>query len=267
MNHDPSHDNELTGVIIGAAIEVHRQLGPELDEAAYEDALSRKLHSQGIQNRRQVPLPLIYQGVKLDCGYRLDLLVQERLPVELKAVHELLRVHEAQLLTYQRLGGYPLALLMNFNVAVLKDGLKRMAETRHSTPPSHEGPADEPLRDDRLTHEVVLAAIEVHRHLGPGLLESSYLACLCHELTQRRVPFECCKEVPLHFDGEVLSATAEIPLLVAGELPVFPLSTASLRPLHTSAALARLRQGAWKRGLVLNFNSVRLLDGIKRVSL
>ncbi len=118
--------NQLTEKIIGAAIEVHRTLGPGLMESAYAECLCRELLLQGIPFEREKALPVAYKGVKLDCGYRLDLLVAGSVVVELKAVEELLPIHEAQLLTYLRLGGWKVGLLINFNVPVLTKGVKRM---------------------------------------------------------------------------------------------------------------------------------------------
>lgn len=118
--------NELTETIIGAAIEVHRALGPGLLESAYEECLCRELRLRDVPFERQRPLPIEYKGAKLDCGYRLDVLVAGRVVVEIKAVAALEPIHEAQLLTYLRLGGWSVGLLMNFNVAVLKSGIKRM---------------------------------------------------------------------------------------------------------------------------------------------
>ena len=131
-----TEDNDLTGVVIRAAIAVHRQLGPALEEVAYEEALSIRLTKLGIANRRQVPLPLSYKNVHLDCGYRLDLLVEERLPLELKAVPQLHAIDDAQLMTYLRIGKFPLGLLINFNVAVLKEGIRlRVASREWQIPP------------------------------------------------------------------------------------------------------------------------------------
>ena len=261
-----SEDNQLSGSVIGAAIDVHRQLGPNLDEIGDEEALARKLTTLGIANRRQVPLPLTYKGVRLDCGYRIDIVVEDRLPLELKAVAVILGVHEAQLLTYQRVGCFPLGLLINFNVALLKQGIVRKAETRIWVPPEQSAVEIDSLRAfDPASAAVVLAAIEVHRHIGPGMLSSSYLACLCHELSTRRIAFEKEKQLPILFDSEPLSAHAEVPLVIAGQVPVFPISAESIDPIHTSTALARLRQGGWKQGLILNFNSETMVSGIKRV--
>ncbi len=117
--------NEITGAIIGAAIEVHRHLGPGLLESAYEECLCRELSLREIPFERQKPLPLEYKGLRLECGYRLDLLVGSLVVVEVKAVEEILPVHEAQLLTYMRLGRWPIGLLINFNVPVLKQGIRR----------------------------------------------------------------------------------------------------------------------------------------------
>jgi GxxExxY protein len=118
-------DTELTHKIIGAAIEVHRQLGPGLLESAYEECLARELTLRGIFYERQKPIPVVYKSVKLDCGYRLDLLVEHRVVVELKAIEQLTPIHEAVVLTYLKLSGNTLGLLINFHVAVLKDGVRR----------------------------------------------------------------------------------------------------------------------------------------------
>lgn len=118
-------EKEITQAIIGAAIEVHRALGPGLLESAYEECLCYELGIQGLSCVRQVDLPLSYKGIKLDCGYRLDVMVEEIVLLELKAVEKLLPIHEAQLLTYMRLSGAKVGLLMNFNVPVMRDGIVR----------------------------------------------------------------------------------------------------------------------------------------------
>ncbi|MCF6280879.1 MAG: GxxExxY protein [Candidatus Polarisedimenticolaceae bacterium] len=115
----------LTGKVIGCAIEVHRALGPGLLESTYEQCLARELGMQEIPFRLQVPLPVKYKGIQLDCGYRIDLLVDKRLILELKAVENIKGIHEAQLLTYMKLSGIGKGLLINFNVTKLVDGVKR----------------------------------------------------------------------------------------------------------------------------------------------
>jgi GxxExxY protein len=109
-----------TEKVIGLAIEVHRQLGPGLLESAYEECLCLELQEAGLAFRRQVPLPITYKSVRLDCGYRLDLLIDDQLILELKSVEGLLPIHEAQVLAYMRLSGARTGLLLNFNSAVLK---------------------------------------------------------------------------------------------------------------------------------------------------
>ncbi|HEX8340663.1 MAG TPA: GxxExxY protein [Tepidisphaeraceae bacterium] len=116
---------ELTEKMIGAMIEVHKEVGPGLLESAYEECLCREFGLCGLQFRRQVPVPVVYKGVELDCGYRLDLLVEEAVVVEIKSVKAIEPIFEAQLITYLKLGGWQVGLLVNFNVRVLKDGLKR----------------------------------------------------------------------------------------------------------------------------------------------
>jgi GxxExxY protein len=118
-------DNEITHAIIGAAIEVHKRLGPGLLESAYEECLLHELRTRNLSVERQKGLPVIYKEVKLDCGYRLDLLVEGKVVVELKSVENLAPIHEAIILTYLRLSGQKIGLLINFNVTVLKDGVRR----------------------------------------------------------------------------------------------------------------------------------------------
>jgi GxxExxY protein len=115
----------LTAKVIGCAIEVHRALGPGLLESTYEQCLAREFGLQGIAFQLQVPLPVQYKGIQLDCGYRVDVLVDRQLILELKAVEEIKGIHEAQLLTYMKLAGIRTGLLINFNVEVLKDGIRR----------------------------------------------------------------------------------------------------------------------------------------------
>lgn len=116
---------ELTDAVIGAAIEVHRALGPGLLESTYEICLCRELSIREIPFERQVAIPVEYEGVKLDCGYRADLVVTGRLLVEIKSVDALASIHEAQLISYLKLGGWHVGLLINFNVQLLKSGIRR----------------------------------------------------------------------------------------------------------------------------------------------
>ena len=117
--------NKPTEQVIGAAIEVHRAVGSGLLESAYEECLCQELDLRQIPFERQLPLSVEYKGARLDCGYRLDLLVAKAVVVEIKVVSVLEQIHEAQLLTYLKLGGWKLGLLINFNVPLLKDGIKR----------------------------------------------------------------------------------------------------------------------------------------------
>lgn len=263
MNIDK--DNELTGTVIGAAISVHRALGPGLDEVIYEEALSDKLSTLGIPHQRQKPLNLVYKGKTLDCGFRLDLVAGKRLPLELKAVEWIIPIHEAQLLTYMRLGNYALGLLINFDVTLLKEGIRRKVHTKPRLP-SHSSLPDLRQGFDSLSAELLHAALEVHRFLGPGLLRSAYEECLCHEMVQRGITIERACQIPLHFEDRRLSQCAKIPLVVGGHVPVFCLSVAALTPLHEARLLARLRQTQWPYGFLLNFNAASLDQGIRRIT-
>jgi GxxExxY protein len=119
-------DTKITGIVIGAAIEVHQALGPGLLESAYHECLCWELKLREVRFENQLVLPVNYKGLALDCSYRLDLLVESTLVVELKSVAWLESIHQAQLLTYMKLGAWPLGLLINFNVRTLKDGIRRM---------------------------------------------------------------------------------------------------------------------------------------------
>ncbi|MCX6100319.1 MAG: GxxExxY protein [Candidatus Bipolaricaulota bacterium] len=118
--------NQITDQIIGAAIAVHSALGPGLLESAYEACLEQELVRLGLEVERQVPLPVVYRGVRLECGYRLDLLVERLVVVEVKAISELAPIHDAQLISYLRLSGCKIGLILNFDVLRLKDGIRRL---------------------------------------------------------------------------------------------------------------------------------------------
>jgi GxxExxY protein len=122
--HEMEFD-QLSNRVIGCALEVHRALGPGLLESAYEQCLAHELSLSGISFKVQCPLPVKYKGIKLDCGYRIDLLVNDELIVELKSVDQIMGIHQAQLLTYMKLSDVKVGLLINFNVEILKTGIKR----------------------------------------------------------------------------------------------------------------------------------------------
>ena len=124
--HKEFHDHPLTGMVIGCAIEVHRCLGPGLFESTYQQCLAHELNINKIDFRTQISMPVSYKGVKLDCGYRLDFLIEDFLVLELKSAENLNKVHQAQILTYMRLSEAPLGLLINFNVSLLKDGIRKL---------------------------------------------------------------------------------------------------------------------------------------------
>ena len=119
-------ENELSNKLIGLAIDIHTGLGPGLLESAYKECLYYKVGKSGLYVEKEKPMPLIFEEVKLECGYRIDLLVENKLVIEIKSVEALNDVHLAQILTYMKLGNYKLGLLLNFNVVKLKDGIKRV---------------------------------------------------------------------------------------------------------------------------------------------
>ncbi len=118
-------ENEISKIMIGKAIEVHKALGPGLLESAYQECLYYELFESGLKVEKEKPMPIIYKDVKLDHGYRIDLLIENKVVVEIKTVDAIIDVHEAQILTYLKLGDYKLGLLINFNVPLLKEGIRR----------------------------------------------------------------------------------------------------------------------------------------------
>jgi GxxExxY protein len=120
------NENELSNRIIGFAIEIHQSLGPGLLESAYKECLYFRLKKEGFLVEKEKSMPLIYEDVKLDCGYRIDILVDNKVVIEIKSVDSINEVHFAQTLTYMKLGNYKLGLLINFNVSLLKEGIKRI---------------------------------------------------------------------------------------------------------------------------------------------
>ncbi len=120
------HENEIANIIIGCAIDIHRSLGPGLLESAYQECLCYKLAKEGLKLHKEKPMPLVYEDVHLDCGYRIDILVEDKVVIEIKSVEALNDVHMAQTLTYMKLGNYRLGLLINFNVNLLKHGVRRV---------------------------------------------------------------------------------------------------------------------------------------------
>ena len=126
----PYRVNDITGAIVNSAMKVHSLLGPGLLESAYQACLAHELRTRGFDVATEVPLPVVYEGQKIEVGYRIDLVVEHRVVVEVKSVEALHPIHEAQLLSYMRLSGIGIGLLMNFNVLCLRNGIKRMVDGR-----------------------------------------------------------------------------------------------------------------------------------------
>jgi GxxExxY protein len=228
-------------------------------------------------------VPVVYKGTRLECGYRIDVLAENTVVVEIKAVEVFNPVHQAQLLTYLRLGGWKLGLLVNFNVAVLKDGVQRYvlglgeegsetAETRRAQRP--ETSLRDEARDcyvncgdaeaERLAREVLASVVAVQRELGPGLLQSSYEVCLCQELRVRGVEFERRREAKMSYKGQALESDT-ITLVVGGKIVVHPLAVNCVYPVHRVALLSQLRLSGYPLGFLVNFNEPRPGTGIHRV--
>lgn len=125
MNLEASTER-IASEVINIALMIHKKLGPGLLESAYKECLYYELQANGFKVEKEKPIPLVYNGIRLDCGYRADLVVEDRILLELKAIEELTKIHMAQMLTYLRIGGYHLGFIMNFNVLLFKNGIKRV---------------------------------------------------------------------------------------------------------------------------------------------
>ncbi len=260
----PDLGGDLTKTIIGAAMAVHRSFGPGLDEADYEQALHIELTAMGIEHECQVPLGLTYKGVKLDCGYRIDLVLPGQLLLELKVVDKLHPLHHAQLLTYLQLAQIPLGLLMNFNVLMLRDGLIRKANTVRVSPQPLTSLA--PVHDfDQLSREVLASALEVQHHLGTGLLRSAYEICLAHELTGRGLKVERGLPVNLVYRDQLIASKKQIPLVVADRLLVACHCVSALGPLQLSRDRSLLRSAHIETGLSINFHAESQGPDVRRI--
>lgn len=270
------HPNLLTQTVIGAAMKAHRELGPGHDEIAYEKALAFALHKGGIRVQAQRPVPVEYKGIRLDCGYRLDLLVEGELVVEVKSVEAVLPVHEAQLVTYLRLCGRHLGLLINFNEAMLKDGIRRRvynfddgsvllaSSGRFPMQSNAETQRAQRKAADELTERIIGAAVEVHRHFGPGLLVSAYKSALAHELKLQRLSFEWNQPVQLIFEHEKIQGGSKIDFIVEDSVVLKILAVDIMTPLYKSQLLSQLRFSGKRLGLLINFNTPLLREGIQR---
>lgn len=259
-------DGKLTGAVIGAAISVHRELGPGLDEIDYELALGVELAERRICHRRQVPLPLMYRGKKLDCGYRMDFVAEDSLVIEVKAAETLHPLHEAQLLSYLRLTGIRVGLLMNFNSLLLRDGIKRRVD---SGPGIRVRSGPESVTDDfdRLSREIVAAAIRVQEELGPGLLRSAYETCLACEMRQRGFRVDRALPVELAYHGLPLPRHVEIPMMIEGSHVVSCLCVKELTEIHFARHRSHQKAARANTGMCLNFHSKNLACHLTRITL
>jgi GxxExxY protein len=256
--------SEMTKVVIGAAIAVHKALGPGLDEADYEMALHLELLERGIEHDCQVALPVVYKGVRLECGYRMDLVVSGGLLLELKVADKLHPLHEAQLLTYLKLSKMALGLLMNFNVVLLREGIVRRVQTiAHQEVPIVSMP---PIHGfDALSEEVVSAALEVQHVLGPGLLRSAYEACLAHELGLRGVKVERGLPANVRYRESLFPSNKQIPMIVEGQVLVACHCVSELKPLHLARDRSLLKVAAVETGLSMNFHAESFGAEIRRI--
>ena len=263
--HHEDLGSELTKRVIAAAIAVHREFGPGLDEADYERALHLELAAMGIEHECLVPLPLIYKGTKLDCGYRMDLVVAGWLLLELKAVEKLHPLHEAQLITYLRLARLKLGLLMNFGSLVLRDGIVRRANSSVRESKLY-APGAEFQSMDELSREVMDAAFEMQHVLGTGLLRSAYEAALAHELTLRGLKMEQRLPVNLLYREQLIPSAKELPITIEGRLMVSCVYAKTIEPLLLARQKSLLGASDAETGLCLNFHAPSLAVEVRRIS-
>lgn len=211
----------------------------------------------GIEHDCQVPLPLIYKGANLDCGYRMDLVVASQLLLELKSVEKVHPLHEAQLLTYLRLAQIKLGLLMNFGNLVLRDGIVRRANSASRVLKSRNSKTVKTVMDD-LSHEVIDAAIEVQHILGTGLLRSAYEAALAHEIQLRGLKVEQRLPASVIYREQLITSTKQIPLVIEGRLMVATVCAKKLDPIHLARQRSLLKAAQIENGLCFNFHAISM---------
>ena len=211
----------------------------------------------GIEHDCQVPLPLIYKGANLDCGYRMDLVVAGQLLLELKSVEKVHPLHEAQLLTYLRLAQIKLGLLMNFGNLVLRDGIVRRANSASRVLKSRNSKTVKTVMDD-LSHEVIDAAIEVQHILGTGLLRSAYEAALAHEIQLRGLKVEQRLPASVIYREQLITSTKQIPLVIEGRLMVATVCAKKLDPIHLARQRSLLKAAQIENGLCFNFHAISM---------
>ena len=211
----------------------------------------------GIEHDCQVPLPLIYKGANLDCGYRMDLVVAGQLLLELKSVEKVHPLHEAQLLTYLRLAQIKLGLLMNFGNLVLRDGIVRRANSASRVLKSRNSKTAKTVMDD-LSHEVIDAAIEVQHILGTGLLRSAYEAALAHEIQLRGLKVEQRLPASVIYREQLITSTKQIPLVIEGRLMVATVCAKKLDPIHLARQRSLLKAAQIENGLCFNFHAISM---------
>lgn len=261
------HRPDIAYPAIQAAVDVHQSLGPRQNESTYERAFAARLQAAGLEVWTQVGLPLRYKQARLDCGFRVDAIVARSLVVEVKAVESLAPIHDAQVPTYLRLTEIKLGLLLNFDVAVMRQGIRRLILSSRPGPPTPDNTNCSPIVRGLtpLARQLWDAAGEVHQQLGPGLLPKAYETCLAYELHARRLAFRRAVQVPLDFPGAKGGETLHVPLLVDDRLPVVCLAVAELTDVHRARVRTMLRHGNWPHGLAINFNVLRLADGFRQV--
>ncbi|MEK7288615.1 MAG: GxxExxY protein [Planctomycetota bacterium] len=282
--------NKITESIIGVAIDIHRAFGSGLLESAYEACMTYDLIQAGMTVEQQKPLPVVYRGVKLECGYRLDLLIENEVIVETKSVEKLLPIHNAQLLSYLKLAGCKVGLLMNFNVEMLKDGIQRVVnhfpESSAVTNPKAKLPVerlslkksysftaenaevaemDQEERLNKITETIIGVAIYIHKALGSGLLESAYEACMVYDITQAGLSVEQQIPIPVKYREVKIECGYRLDLLVDKEVIVEIKSIETFLPIHKARLMSHLKLAGCKVGLLINFNVEILKDGIQRV--
>lgn len=264
--------NDLSRRVIGAAIDVHRELGPGHDEILYEDALAVALAGRSLPFQRQQSLPILYRGCRLESGFRTDFVVGNELVVEVKSAESMHPVFGAQVRTYQRLGGWRLGLLFNFNVPLLTEGIERFIIDPVDFRP-HEltsKPSRLPVGDFSLPLDaagsVIQFALNIHRILGPGLLNSVYSDCLRHDLLSHGVEFVQRQPLAVQFGGQTLRHSAQLELGVSGRVAVLVLTVPRLLKLHEARLRSQMRLASLPEGVLINFHSDRLADGLRRLS-
>ncbi len=274
-------ENEIATQVVDAAYKIHTRFGPGLLEFAYEKMLEYELKKRGLPVVCQKPAPIVYEDVTLEAGYRIDVMVADKVILELKAIAQTAPVHKKQVLTYLRLADKRLGLLLNFGEALIKTGITRIANNLEDGSSRQKSGTkrkenlqelyalavwrDLSSKEDKIARQIVEAAYKIHSMFGPGLLASAYETMLAYELKNRGLQLACQQTIPIVYEEISIEMGCRADVIVENKVIVRLQSVERSIPLYKKQVLTQLKSADKRLGLLINFGKLFIKDGISRV--